>query len=66
LVECILRTRGAGREKVKNQMMLESLIVMNVHTTDVTEEVLLKHKVNNKADFEWIKQMRHDVTEEKI
>jgi dynein heavy chain, axonemal len=47
-------------------MMLESLIVMNVHTADVTEEVLLKHNVTNKADFEWIKQMRHYVTEEKI
>jgi hypothetical protein len=38
----IKRTKGEGREKIKNGMMLESLIVMNVHTVDVTEEVLMK------------------------
>jgi hypothetical protein len=55
LVEIIKRTKGEGREKVKNQMMIESLIVMNVHTKDCTEEVLLTNDVTDKADFEWIK-----------
>jgi len=40
-------------------MVIESLIVMNVHTKDETKDVLIDNKVQSCSDFDWIKVMRH-------
>ena len=56
LVELIKRPNMSKADK----MTLGSLIVMDVHTKDVTAEVV-DQRLNSIDAFEWISQMRHYV-----
>ena len=52
------------RTKRSEITTLEALIVMDVHSKDVTE-TLYKNNVQSKHDFEWMQHMRHKVVIEK-
>jgi len=52
------------RSNVVHTMTLNSLIVMDVHTKDVTQDIF-KESVGSVSSFEWISQMRHYISMEK-
>ncbi|XP_076748638.1 dynein axonemal heavy chain 7 isoform X2 [Xylocopa sonorina] len=47
-----------GTLSTQNRTTLEALVTMDVHSRDVVTE-LVKHKVTNPTDFQWLAQLRY-------